>query len=886
MNIEKELKLIPQENILPEDLIELLKEHDYKIESNMKRKKQVDIYYDDELGNLNKNGDSFRIRITEDKVLVTYKTLVNSDKNYKERVELEEQIPKEYIKKDGTVDIDDAIKILTKKNPEIMLPKKLSKVVTIINRRDKLNMKDKYGSEIELAFDNLKVKDKNEVLYDIQNEIECEMLNGQEETLNNLYNIIKKNYNIKENKLSKYSRALTEIKKQKDDDKINDIVICAILSDMLKTNEFSQLKFKGQMIHDYRIPISDNLSLDNFKDFKYMIDRISKVRETKDYSPRNIENLEEMFLCFFSDMSYKDLENRLTKFLNKYYYNENAPITNRMLHSHQVMLITGLISRSNEIEEKDKKTLLCMTSALLHDIGHVPGAHPTEEVLKSIDGFFSHEQNGKNVVEKIISKDISKIQEEVYKYCENSEIQCDRQKIVECINKNKQSIKEAIGTHSRTNSEKRGDGTVVQLPREADKICYGVSDIVDVTKHLSRLHREDEVKFFPEVWKKDIIKKIGKGYEEKENYIRSKIEDIETKINTGNFGAIATNIASTVKENILDSKTYYDVEQDLWNILISMTKYVKDLRTQRVIDNKREKLQRASQYFVIEKFCENSREFRNKERAWEETVNFVTNSNDKDILDCIARLSETLKNDDEVKKAMIKQNYLYYIRNIKELESILNKSDKQIKLKTDGKFNFIDLLTTLNERYSFKNENFEDIYYKRGVSDESLCYRRDLEKNEGKLVLKRKKDKNVRQIERAKYEIKLNNGMSLEDGIKAFNEKYPEHELKSTDIECIECIINTNRVIAEGESGIHILNDKIEVTHGENGKKYDKPIKLPEIIEIKHKEKDKMKVVNEKLQMFCDTLGLKIEDIITKETKEQQALRETKKFEEEKELER
>lgn len=886
MSIEKELKIIPQEKILPDDLIEILKDNDYVTENNIKREEQVDVYYDDELGTLNKNGDSLRVRITDNKELVTYKKQENSDEIYKERIELEEKIPTEYIQEDGSINIEDAISILTKNNPDIILPKNLSKVVTIVNKRNKLNVTAKDGSVIELAFDKLNAKDERGLLINMQDEIECEILSGQQENLNDLYNIIKRNYKVKENKISKYSRALNEMEQQKKENNINDIVICAILSDVLKTNEFNQLKFKGQMIHDYRKPIADNLSLDNFKNLNYMLDRISKVKETKNYSPRNIESLEEMFLCFFSDMSYKELENRITKFLNKYYYAENTPVTNRMLHSQQVMLITGLISRSKEIEEKDKNTLLCITSALLHDIGHVPGAHPTEEVLRKIDGFFSHEQNGQKVIEKIVSRDISKIQDEVYNYCENSGIQCDRQKIIEYINKNKQHIKESIGAHSRTNSQKRENGTVVQLPREADKICYGVSDIVDVTKYFSRLNREGEVKFFPESWKKIVIEKFGKGYEEKENSIKLKIDDIETKINTGNFGAIATNIASTVKENVLDSKTYYDVEQDLWNILISMTEYVKNLREQNVIDNKRKQIQGASQYFVIEKFCENAKKIRNKEKAWEETIDFVTNSNDIDILNCVARLYETLQDDDEVKRAMMKKNYLYYIRNIKELEDILNKSDKQIKLKADGKFNFIDLLTTLNEKYSFKKENFEDIYYKRDTNEGSLCYRKDLKSNEGKLILKRKKDKNVRQIERAKYEIKLNNGMNLQDGINEFNEKYPEHKLKSTDIECIECIINTNRVTAEGEKGIKIINDKIEVTHGENGKKYDEPIKLPEIIEIKHKEKDKMKDVNEKLKMFCDTLELKSEDIITKETKEQQALHAIEKFEAKEELER
>ena len=63
----------------------------------------------------------------------------------------------------------------------------------------------------------------------------------------------------------------------------------------------------------------------------------------------------DMFLCFFSDMDYQDIEYKLVDFLNKNYYSENAPATNRMLHSQQVMLITGLIAKSKAIPESEQK---------------------------------------------------------------------------------------------------------------------------------------------------------------------------------------------------------------------------------------------------------------------------------------------------------------------------------------------------------------------------------------------------------------------------------------------------------------------------------------------------------------------------------------------------
>ena len=96
-------------------------------------------------------------------------------------------------------------------------------------------------------------------------------------------------------------------------------------------------------------------------------------------------------------MDYQDIEYKLVDFLNKNYYSENAPATNRMLHSQQVMLITGLIAKSKAIPESEQNRLLCMTSGLVHDIGHVPGAHATERILADYDGFFSHEVNGQKV---------------------------------------------------------------------------------------------------------------------------------------------------------------------------------------------------------------------------------------------------------------------------------------------------------------------------------------------------------------------------------------------------------------------------------------------------------------------------------------------------------
>ncbi len=86
------------------------------------------------------------------------------------------------------------------------------------------------------------------------------------------------------------------------------------------------------------------------------------------------------------------------------------------------------------------------------------------------------------------------------------------------------------------------------------------------------------MKFFPDEWKSEVEEKLGRGYETEK--IKAKVEAIEKSIRTNNFGEIATSIANTVRRNQADSKVYYDVEQDTWEIINKMIGYVADLRKQ------------------------------------------------------------------------------------------------------------------------------------------------------------------------------------------------------------------------------------------------------------------------------------------------------------------
>ena len=437
MSIENELKLMPREKIKSEDILSLLKKKGYNVEQALKPSNQEDTYYDDPNRTLLKNGCSFRIRRKVGKTVVTYKSPIDSDKDYKQREELETEIPEMYVQEDGSIHIEDAIDVLRKKYPDVNIPKDLQFAVKVINNRNKVNVHTEDGTVIELAFDHLHTENERRQDFSMKDEMECEVLSGNPEHLSELHRIISENYDVQINDLSKYARAMKEMQEQRDNMSLEETTVCAMLSYMIRSKEFEQLSYKGQVLHDYRVKIPENLSLENFKDPEYLIERISKVKRTKNYRPGKITSLEDMFLCFFSDMDYRDIEYKLVNFLNDNYYRGNTPITNRMLHSQQVMLITGLINKSKEITENDKKPLLCLTSALIHDIGHVPGAHTTERILGDLDGFFSHEINGRNVIERIVTDETANIIEAVKKHMASLGKECSAEQIREYIQINK-----------------------------------------------------------------------------------------------------------------------------------------------------------------------------------------------------------------------------------------------------------------------------------------------------------------------------------------------------------------------------------------------------------------------------------------------------------------
>jgi len=738
MSIENELKLLPRQEIDKQELLKVLEEAGYEIQGELKLSKQEDTYYDTPEKEFYHSDSSFRIRRTGKGTFVTYKVPLESDKEYKQRNEYEVKIPDSYITPEGNLDIHDAIDVLKREYPECEIPGNLSVKAQVNNNRRKVLVKAKDGTTIEIAFDDLQANDENGDDFKLNNELECEVISGNPDALKDVHKIIASNYDVQVNELSKYKRAVKEMNEQKQNMTLDEITICTMLSYIIRTNEFEQLKYKGQIIHDYRIKLPSSLELTNFKDPKYLIRKISAMKRTKDYRPGKIKTLEDMFLCFFSDMGYQDIEYKLVNFLNENYYREDQAITNRMSHSQQVMLTSGLISKSKEIQGKDRNMLLCMASGLVHDIGHVPGAHPTERLLGLLDGFFSHEINGRDVVERIIESNEKEIIETVKQYAESIGESYSEDKILHTVQTNKNQIKKSIEAHSRTNSDSRGDGTVVQLPREADKICYGVSDIVDVLKKTNQTENQLPVGFFTTEWKEATIKALGKGYA-REEIIRERIEEFEKLIRTENFGELITNIANTVRENRNDGRIYYDVEQDTWDILNAMIGYVKGLRKSGVIDARKKEMQNAATIFIITKFNEILAKYPdNIEVAWDETLKDITNSNDLEMLNIVNGILQRFQNDPEGLKNAFKKGGMLETTQLEKLDN----ANRQIKIKPNDNFQLSDMLSFFGEHYTTsKPERLRDTYFTAADKDTSICLRQYLTRQQQELIVKKKREK-------------------------------------------------------------------------------------------------------------------------------------------------
>lgn len=873
MNVERELKLLPNIKVKIDEILEFLSNNGYEVlEDTRKTAQQKDTYFDDEKSTLEKNEYSFRVRQTAKKSVITCKIPMTSNAGYKQRREFELDVPTEYLNEDNTIKpeyadengilkVEYACKILKEAHPEMLLPEGMRNKLLILNNRNKVNIKSKDGTIIELAFDDLEAYDARGNKFSMRDEIEFELIgeNGNSNNLEKIRDLIQKNYDMTPNDLSKYKRAIKEIRTQKNNMSLNEITLCVILSEVLKSKEFEQLKYKGQILHDYRLETLTNL--DNFKDVSYLISQISKVKRTKNYSPEQIDTLEDMFLCFFSDMPYEKLESEVSKFLNEKFYKKGIAVSNRMSHSQQVMLCTGLICKSKEVKATSDETLLCMISALSHDIGHVPLAHNMERVLNNVDGLFSHEANGRLVLRKIVERNEDDITGEIGKYYRELASDKDKKEIANSTEENKKKIMKAIAAHSRTNSETREEGMHVQIPREADKIAYSISDIVDILK------RGHIIDFFSEEWKNDVFESLSMGYEFRDEKIKGKITRIADLANQSKYGEIFTNIASSVRQTPHGSIIYYDVDQDLWNIMLSMIKNVKTLRENKVVDNKKKEMMYIAAAITTVKFNNYLEECNgNSEEAWEKTIEEITTMNDKEALkeakNIIMRLGKQFDGD----YILANTGNLF---DTSALRKLGNLSDKQLKIKLYDGLSAESILKKLGILNGSSHvSSIVDTYYNSNKENHSIYTRIIDDSDDIELIVKTlPNDKNISQIERKRYSIKGKKTDTLASLIEKFNIEYPGMRMEMPNAEKFK--IETTRTEYYREYD----DEEITISKDQSNVIVDgKTISLGDELEIKAPDLTASKKLKKKLNSILKGIsGDAYRMFYKKESKEQQA---------------
>lgn len=663
MSIENELKLIPTRGITQQQIIEALKQKGITVKGEGKVIHQEDTYFDDEKGTLEKSGGSFRIRRKGNKTQVTCKIPIKSDTEYKQRQELQINVPEEYVQ---NLDLETAIMLIKQNFPEIVLPENMRQVVTVINNRNKTDLICPDGTVLEMAFDKLQGRDENGNMYQIRPEIEFETLTGEPENLIGVFETIAQEFpgQTIRNTLSKYARTKKEIEDRKIT--LEEVSSCAILSQILNSEEFAKLEFKGQVLHKHDKPVLTNL--DNFKDFNYLAETISKIKsgeytlqiprtvaenpemaallEGQKYEVKDNINLEDMMCLLLTDVKYSVAAEVLVDFLDKNFYGQENPITNRLNHSQQIMLFSGLIAKSTYVGASFEERLTCMITALAHDIGHVPLAHNLENVLKNIDGIFSHEVNGKITLDNIYERTEEYMLSSMQVYLSGK----SSQEILRTLVDKTAEIKSGIMNHSRKGAEHREQGIVQQAARLADKL-YAISDIRDFEQQLG-------IKIMDDNWEKEAFLSACKGNEQLAEEVKERLDKpFLQNIKDGNYGRAAVNIINTVHRH--EYGFIYDVDQDVWAFMKELINRVKDVRIQSGVEKDKSAMTDAAQILIDEWLCE---EYMNANGdaglAWKNLVKRITCTGELEVLE---NLQEKL---DEIRKAAPAD-----LTNLEQLES-------------------------------------------------------------------------------------------------------------------------------------------------------------------------------------------------------------------------
>lgn len=667
MNIENELKLIPAKGIRREQVVEILRKNGFEVPEKGKIGHQEDTYFDDKEGSLEKTGGSFRIRRKNDKTQITYKIPIESNTEYKQRREYEIVVPKEY---EENLNMDMAIKLLTLQYPELTFPENMSEIVTVINDRNKTNIICPDETVLEMAFDTLQGRDAQGNVYHIQPEIEFETISGNPENLISVYETVLKEFpgQTKKNTLSKYARTKGEIAEKQLT--LEEVATCALLSEILGSTEFSKLQNKGQILHRYDKPTITNL--DNFKNFNYLVETLKNIKsgEYKLAIPRNIaekqnimelldgENyevkekisLEEMTCLLLSDVKYRVADEVLADFLNKNYYGTEHAMTNRLSHSQQIMLGSGLIAKSSEVKASLAERLTCMISGLSHDIGHVPMAHTLEGILNQMDGLFSHELNGKITIDNIYEQAREKMVQEIRKYLPNA----NEQDIQDVLEAKTVEIEDAVVNHSRKGSENRSEGINNQAPRETDKICYAASDICDLIRY-ARTVQGREINVLDEEWLEQAIREICGDNEDLASDVREMLDKkYIAHLKEENYGRAVVNAINSIECIDRGGTTYYDVNQKIWKFIEKLIGRVKNVREDMGIELAKDEMSKAAMSFIIEDlYKEYVQNNGNIDLSWDNLLKTITKMGELDIFNHLVRknkitLLESLKDKETI----------------------------------------------------------------------------------------------------------------------------------------------------------------------------------------------------------------------------------------------
>lgn len=857
MNIENELKLVPTRELTTEQIISVLRESKFSIPKEGKIVHQEDTYFDDQNGSLEKNGGSFRIRRKKDKVQITCKIPVVSSTEYKQRQEYEITVPEEFLQEGQKISLETAVNLLKEEYPELKLPEDMSEILTVINNRNKMDLTCEDGTIIEMAMDELQGIDKNGDVHAIKPEIEFETKHGDPENLNRILDVIKLSFpgQIQRNMLSKYARTKKEIQEQELTE--GEIISCAILSEILNSIEFSKLSEKGQVLHRYDKKTLTNL--DNFKDFNYLIRKVEEIKKGQ-YKKPETENisLEDMFCILLSSENYNSVDNILTEFLNRNYYAPDRAITNRLSHSQQVMLATGLTCKSLQVNATFEEQLTAMIAALAHDIGHVPLSHLMEKVLQDKIGNFTHDENGKDVLIRICKNSKEKIFNNITrKFNEN---RMDAGDVEKAIRHKIKEISEAIAGHSRKNDTKRGRGIVPQGARLADKSQYVVSDIRDLKKYASE-HGITQTDIMDDKWIEYTIKKICEKKPFDYENVKNKIyNNFVNQIREENYGRAAINTINSIRVN---SEGQYDVDQDLWDFINATIKRTAKIRDEWGITQQKEswtKMANALISNLVEGGTEEDKKVMLEKLTqmgeidlinylksllvvdYEELKGTVPSEKVISIRTILTQslssklinqginpsqaeeqAEEMLKNlsDEETINLYLKTIDMIPAKGLKYLGKIKERADIQLKIipnceiQKGGQTKNLevgDILGTIDVPIKSETKVYQDFYYKPISANFSIKERKYLPNRNRYLIVKLNPERQkTEEIKRTTFKIRLEPGMSIEEGIRKLNEENPGLDVGMEATKPYEAIYNIRKTYVklndDGEEIIKVTHD-------------------------------------------------------------------------------